>query len=257
MQDIAHRPVISIITPVFNTEKYLKDCIESVLNQSFADWELLLINDCSTDNSQKIVNEFAKLDSRIISIENEENVGSGETRNKGIKMARGRYLCFLDSDDRWKPEKLETQLRFLKSKGYAFTFSSYDFIDSNGNPIKSPKMVTTQAVDYEFLLKRTEIFTSTVMIDLEQTGKFLMPHHRRKQDYGLWLSLLKSGYKAYGIKEVLAEYRLREGSATSKKWTLIWKHVIFLKDTQNISWFKSIYYTLHWGYNGFIKYYLK
>ncbi len=257
MLNFNNRPLVSIITPVYNTERFLRFCILSVLNQSFRDWELILINDCSTDNSQKVMDEFAQLDSRIISIANQENVGSGETRNRGIRMARGRFLCFLDSDDRWKPEKLESQIGFLKSTGHAFTFSSYDFIDSSGNSIKAPKIVTSQPIDYEFLLKRTEIFTSTVMIDLEQTGKIFMPLHRRKQDYGLWLSLLKSGHQAYGMKEILAEYRLREGSATSKKWTLVWKHVVFLKQTQGFGWGRSLIYTGHWAYNGFIKYYLK
>lgn len=249
--------VVSIVTPVYNTEKYLRDCIQSVINQTYPYWELILINDCSTDNSQKIVDEFARLDTRIISIENEVNLGSGQTRNKGIERARGRYLCFLDSDDRWKSNKLKDQIQFIESNNYPFIFSSYDFIGSDGNQIKPPKIVTTQPVDYDFLLKRTEIFTSTVMIDLHQTGRFLMPHHRRKQDYGLWLSILKSGQLAYGMEDILAEYRLREGSATSKKWTLIWKHIVFLRETQKFGWFQSLFYTFHWGFNGFIKYYLK
>ena len=257
MKNESNQVVVSIVTPVYNTEKYLRECIQSVINQTYPHWELILINDCSSDNSKKIVDEFVKLDTRIISIENEVNLGSGQTRNKGIKSARGRFLCFLDSDDRWKPNKLELQLQFMESNNYPFVFSSYDFIGSEGNKIKSPKIVTTQPVDYHFLLKRTEIFTSTVMIDLNQTGRFLMPHHRRKQDYGLWLSILKSGQIAYGMEDVLAEYRLREGSATSKKWTLIWKHVVFLRETQKFGWFQSFFYTLHWGYNGFIKYYLK
>ena len=250
-------PVISIVTPVYNTEKYLRDCIDSVIKQTFSNWELILINDCSTDNSQQIIAEFASLDSRVIGIQNEVNLGSGETRNKGIREARGKYLCFLDSDDRWKPTKLELQLRFIEETKASFIFSSYDFINEMGIVNKKPKLVTSQVVDYEFLLKRTEIFTSTVMIDLDQTGRFLMPHHRRKQDYGLWLSLLKAGHRALGMEEILAEYRLREGSATSKKWTLIWKHVVFLRETQGFGWFRSFLYTLHWGYNGFIKYYLK
>lgn len=257
MSNLAINPVISIVTPVFNTEKYLRDCIDSVIKQTYSNWELILINDCSTDNSQQIIDEFSNLDSRVIGVQNEVNLGSGETRNKGIREAKGRYLCFLDSDDRWKPDKLELQLQFIEKTMAPFIFGSYDFINETGNVIKEPKVVTSQVVDYEFLLKRTEIFTSTVMIDLRQTGKFLMPHHRRKQDYGLWLSLLKSGHLAQGMQEILAEYRLREGSATSKKWTLIWKHVIFLKETQGFGWIQSFFYTLHWGYNGFIKYYLK
>ena len=250
-------PLVSIVIPVFNTELYLIECIESVIKQTFEDWELILINDFSTDNSQNIIDAYADKDSRIISIKNESNLGSGPTRNKGIESARGRFLCFLDSDDIWQPNKLELQLQFMESNNYPFVFSSYDFIGSEGNKIKSPKIVTTQPVDYHFLLKRTEIFTSTVMIDLNQIGRFLMPHHRRKQDYGLWLSILKSGQIAYGMQEILASYRQREGSATSKKWTLIWKHVVFLRETQKFGWFESFYYTFHWGYNGFIKYYLK
>ncbi|TFV97223.1 glycosyltransferase family 2 protein [Algoriphagus kandeliae] len=257
IQDSELNPQVSIVTPVYNTGKYLKACLDSVLNQSFSDWEMILIDDCSSDDSRLILDEYCKRDNRFILIKNEKNEGSGISRNKGIDKAKGRYLCFLDSDDTWHKDKLAKQFQFMKQNGYAFSFHSYDFTNEEGEKILAPEIVTTKPVDYKFLLKRTIISTITVMIDLEQTGKFYMPRHRRKQDYGLWLSLLKSGYLAYGMVDILATYRQRKGSATSNKWTLIWKHVKFLKETQGLSWVKSFLYTGFWAFNGFVKYYLR
>jgi teichuronic acid biosynthesis glycosyltransferase TuaG len=249
------KPLISIVTPIYNTELYLEDCLNSVLSQTYQNWEMILIDDCSTDSSVSIAEQFSKKDSRFKLLRNSENKGSGITRNSGIDFAKGKYLCFLDSDDRWKPNKLEIQVNFMLDHDYSFSFGSYEFIDEKNNLIKRPKIVTEEPIDYEFLLKKTEIFTSTVMLDLDKIGKFMMPPHRRKQDYGLWLKILKSGVKAYGIKEPIAQYRLRKGSATSNKLSLITKHVLFLKETQKFSFAKSVYYTGYWAFNGFIKYY--
>lgn len=249
-------PLVSIVTPIFNTELYLEDCLNSVLAQTYQNWEMILVDDCSTDSSVKIAERFSEKDSRFKLLKNPVNKGSGITRNLGIDFAKGTYLCFLDSDDRWKPNKLELQTDFMRRNNYSFSFGSYEFIDEKNNQIKRPKIVTEEPVDYQFLLKKTEIFTSTVMLNLDKIGKFKMLAHRRKQDYGLWLKILKSGVKAYGIKEPIAEYRLRKGSATSNKLTLITKHIVFLQETQEFSLVKSVYYTGYWAFNGFIKYYL-
>lgn len=248
-------PLVSIVTPVFNTELYLEDCLNSVLAQTYQNWEMILVDDCSTDTSVEIAARFSEKDSRFKLLKNQVNQGSGITRNLGIDFAKGTYLCFLDSDDRWKPNKLELQIDFMRRNNYSFSFGSYEFIDEKNNQIKRPNIVTEEPVDYQFLLKKTEIFTSTVMLNLDKIGKFRMPAHRRKQDYGLWLKILKSGVKAYGIKDPIAEYRLRKGSATSNKLTLITKHIVFLQETQEFSLVKSVYYTGYWAFNGFIKYY--
>lgn len=248
-------PLVSIVTPIFNTELYLEDCLNSVLAQTYQNWEMILVDDCSTDTSVEIVERFSEKDSRFKLLKNPVNQGSGITRNLGIDFAKGTYLCFLDSDDRWKPTKLQLQIDFMQRNDYSFSFGSYEFIDEKNNQIKRPKIVTEEPVDYQFLLKKTEIFTSTVMLNLDKIGKFRMPAHRRKQDYGLWLKILKSGVKAYGIKDPIAEYRLRKGSATSNKLTLITKHIVFLQETQEFSLVKSVYYTGYWAFNGFIKYY--
>jgi len=247
---------VSIITPVYNAERFLEITAQSVLSQTYNDWEWVLVNDCSTDSSWQIMQNLAKLDSRIKIFSNAVNLKSGKTRNVAIENAMGRFIAFLDVDDVWHKEKLALQVAFMIENDYHFSHTSYGYLDENGNKIKSTLHVS-KVVDYKHLLKRTEISCLTAMYDAEKIGKFYMSEHARKQDYALWLDILKSGVRSYGLDIELAYYRQVQGSATSKKHKLIIKHIQFLKDTQNFNTIQAMYYTGYWMVNGFIRYFIK
>lgn len=247
---------VSIITPVYNADRFLKETADSVMAQTYLDWEWVLVNDCSSDNSWEVMQELAQKDLRIRIFSNKENLKSGKTRNFAIEQATGRFIAFLDADDTWHPEKLAIQIPFMVDNGYHFSHTSYGYLDEEGNKIKSTFHVSKE-VDYAHLLKRTEISCLTAIYDAEKIGKFYMSEHARKQDYALWLSILKSGHKSYGIDQELAYYRQVKGSATNQKHKLIFKHISFLRDTQGFSTPLALYYTAHWMVNGFIRYFLK
>lgn len=249
--------MISIITPLYNAEQFIAKTYESVMNQTYVNWEWIIIDDRSTDDSLKLIRQLAKDDLRVQISQNEKNLGSGKTRNLAIRMAKGNIIAFLDSDDTWHPEKLERHVKFMLDQNIAFSHTSYGYLDEKGNKLKSTFHVSPRPVSYHDLLKRTEISCLTAMYNADMIGKFYMSEHMRKQDYALWLSILKAGYKSYGLDEELAYYRQRAGSATSAKSKLIKKHFIFLKETQNMNALQALYYTLHWLANGFIRYYMK
>ena len=251
-----HQPLVSIITPVYNSSLFLMETAESVLCQSYKNWEWILIDDKSTDDSWRILSELSRKDNRVQIYSNEVNSGSGITRNHAIKKANGKYIAFLDSDDTWHPQKLEKHISFMLEKGALFSHTSYGYLDERGKVIKSTFRVSKTPVSYKDLLKRTEISCLTAIYDAETLGKFYMSEHRRKQDYALWLSILKTGTKSYGLDEELAFYRQRLDSATSNKFKLIGKHFLFLKETQEMRTNQAIKYTILWMINGFVRYYL-
>jgi len=248
--------LVSIITPVYNSEIFLSETTKSVFNQTYTNWEWILIDDCSTDNSWDILNELSERDSRVKIYKNTKNLKSGITRNIAIKKAEGNYIAFLDSDDLWHKDKLAIQIPFMQKNNYFFSHTSYGYIDEEGNKIKSTLHVSIE-VSYKQLLKRTEISCLTAIYNANKIGKFYMSEHARKQDYALWLKILKSGIKSYGIDQELAYYRQVSNSATSNKYKLILKHITFLKETQNFSTLEALYYTAHWMVNGFVRYFIK
>lgn len=248
--------LVSIITPVYNASRFINETAKSVFNQSYSNWEWILVDDFSKDSSWVSLSELSKNDKRVKIYRNKVNLKSGKTRNLAIKKAKGRFIAFLDSDDLWHPEKLNIQISFMLNNQYYFSHTSYGYINEDGKRIKSTFHVRKE-VDYYNLLKRTEISCLTAIYDAERIGKFYMSEHARKQDYALWLAILKSGTKSYGIDKELAFYRQVSNSATSVKYKLILKHITFLKDTQNFSLLKSIYYSIYWIINGFFRYYIK
>ncbi len=249
-------PLVSIITPVYDSEKFINDTIRSVLNQSYKNWEYILVDDCSSDNSWEIINSFSQQDNRIKAYRLDINSGSGAARNHAIKNASGKYIAFLDSDDIWIPERLEKHISFMIKGNYAFSHSSYGYIDEKGIVMPKVYHVSKQPVGYKFLLRKTDIGCLTAIYDQAQIGKIYMPVLRRKQDYGLWLSILKNGVKSVPFPEVLAYYRQRKGSATSNKARLILQHYRFLRRQEKLSIVSSFKYTLLWGLGGIVKYYL-
>ena len=201
--------------PAYNSGRFIRESINSVLAQTYTDWELIIVDDCSKDDTKTIVASYN--DNRIHYLLNERNLGAAETRNRAIKLARGRYIAFLDSDDLWMPDKLEKQIAFMQANSYAFTFSSYQIINEDGSPqnkiLKMPK-----SLSYHSYLKNTAIGCLTVVIDRQLTGDFLMPDIRSSHDMALWLLIMKRGFKAYSLPECLASYRIVSTSNTAKKW---------------------------------------
>ena len=197
--------LVSIITPSFNSSSFIEECIDSVLSQTYNNWELLIVDDFSSDNSSKLVKRYN--DDRILLIELKKNVGASEARNIAIRKAKGKYIAFLDADDIWAPQKLEDQIYFMKKKDIAFSFSSYQTVSEDGKKllsvIKAPNIMT-----YSSYLKNTIIGCLTVIIDRDKTGDFEMSNIRSSHDMALWLLIMRRGFKAYGLDKILAKYRL-------------------------------------------------
>lgn len=250
-------PLVSIITPVYNTERFVALAMNSVLEQTYQNWEMILVDDCSSDNSVPIIEEFMARDDRFKLIKLKSNSGQGVARNKAIDMAKGPIIAFLDSDDIWLPAKLELHVKFMVENNAAFSHTSYGYIDEVGKVIKSTFHVSKDPVGYRDLLKWTEISCLTAMYDIRHVGKMYMPDLRRKQDYALWLSILKRGFKSLPLDEELAYYRQVKGSVTSNKWKLIIPHWEFLRVREGLSFFESVYYLLCWMLSGIWKYYIR
>ena len=209
--------LVSIITPSYNSSKFIEECVNSVISQTYLEWEMIIVDDCSIDNSRNLITKFAKEDDRIKPIFLEENVGAAEARNIAIKKSQGKYIAFLDSDDLWKNNKLEKQLSFMNERNIAFSFTSYQPISENGMDKYSVIKVPYQ-IDYHSYLKNTIIGCLTVVIDRDKTGNFEMPNIRSSHDMALWLLIMKRGFSAYGLNKNLAYYRIVSTSNTSKKW---------------------------------------
>lgn len=247
---------VSIITPVYNASRFLDETAQSVLQQEYSNWEWILVDDCSKDDSKEKLTRLSESDDRIKVFFQNVNKGSGQARNLAINKASGKFIAFLDSDDLWRKDKLKKHVKFMLEKKAVFSHTSYGFIDEEGNKIKSVFRVSNIPVTYKMLLKRTEISCLTAMYDQEAIGKFYMPDIRRKQDYGLWLKILKEGYVSEPMDEELAFYRQVKGSATNNKLKLVIKHYHFMREIEKLSMFDSLKYTLFWGVNGFLKYYM-
>lgn len=234
--------LVSIITPVHNSEEFIEECLNSVLSQTYPTWELLLVDDCSTDNSATIIQEHANKDPRIKYFRLEENSGAGVARNKAIAESKGNFIAFLDSDDLWLPEKLEKQLSFMQSNKYPFTFTSYNKINEEGEKlvgiVKAKKKIA-----YKKALYKNPIGCLTVMYDVSFFGKQFMPSIRKRQDYALWLKLLKKT-NAHGLQEPLSSYRVRNNSISANKWSLLKYEWKIYREEENLSILKSLFYFL-------------
>lgn len=228
---------VSVIIPLYNEENYIKECIMSVLNQSYDNLEIIVVDDKSTDNSLMMVNKIK--DRRIKIIELEKNKGVANARNKGIEIASGDYICFLDSDDFWEKDKLIKQIEFIKDK--AFIYSDYMYTDKKGNKIK--RVNVPKSLTYRQALKNTCIFTSTVMFDMNKIDKedLYMPNLKIGEDTYVWWNVLKKKITAYGMNEILAYYRRKDNSLSSNKLKAVlcaWK----LYGLQELHFYERIYY---------------
>ncbi len=233
---------VSIITPLYNSGKYVSETIESVLAQTYSNWEMLIVDDCSTDNGVKIVKKYCEKDSRIRYIKLEKNSGAAVARNKAIKMATGEYIAFLDSDDLWKKEKLEKQTKFMKEKNCAFSFTEYETMNEDSEKLNVLIKVPKSPIDYRRYLLTTPIGCLTTMYDIRKLGKVYMPLIRKRQDAGLWLKILKTGVKGYPLKKNLAEYRLVKNSISSNKSDLIKHQWKLYRKVEKLSIVESLFY---------------
>lgn len=209
--------LVSIVVPVYNAEKFLKDTITTVQNQTYANWELLLVDDCSTDNSVKVIEKYLTSDKRIKLLRNKVNSHAALTRNKGIDASNGIYIAFLDADDLWEPTKLEKQIAFMKQKDCAFSFTGYEFADEDGKP-NGKKVIVPETITYKQALRNTIIWTTTVMFDMSKLTKedINMPNVK-SEDTACWWKVLKKIDRAYGMKDILSYYRRSNGTLSANK----------------------------------------
>jgi len=243
---------ISIITPTYNTKDFIPQTINAIINQTYCYWELIVTDDCSSDETWGLLQEYVRKDNRIKIFQLEKNSGPGVARNNSIKHATGRYIAFCDSDDVWLPDKLEKQIDFLQKNDLAFTFSSYRKINEMGE--KGGVVKALPLVSYNDLLKTCSIGCLTAIYDTEKIGKVYMPEIRKRQDYGLWLKIFKIIGSSKGMEEILALYRVRTNSVSSNKLKAAKYHYKVLREVGKVPLIKAWYYFLHYAFAGFIKY---
>lgn len=244
--------LVSIITPCYNSEKFISETIKSVQNQTHVNWEMLITDDGSTDNSVKIIKELIKKDKRI-KLFLIDNSGPAVARNNSINIAKGSYLAFLDSDDLWFPEFLKISLHKIKNSE-GFIFSSYQRVHEKTLKPIYKDFIVPKKVTYSDILKSNSISCLTAFIDIKKLGKETMPNISYRQDMGLWLKYLKKVKYAYGNFEVLASYRIRKGSLSRNKKQLLKPQWNFYRKTEKLSLLETIYYLVIWGYKGLRKY---
>jgi teichuronic acid biosynthesis glycosyltransferase TuaG len=241
--------LVSIITPVYNSEKYISDTINSVLAQTYTNWEMLIADDCSSDNSAEIINRYT--DSRIKYIKLESNSGAAIARNKALEQAKGNYIAFLDADDTWKPEKLEKQLKFMIEKDIGFSFAGYEIIRDKKNKI----IEVPDTLNYNQFMKNTIIGTLTVMISRKHVGEVRLVDVKKDHDSMTWAKLLRQGNTAYGLNESLAYYRKVEGSISNNKIKAAKNHWNNCRRIEKLSIPKCMYYFFFYVLNAIKKHY--
>ena len=241
--------LISIITPSYNCKDFIKDTIDSVISQTYINWEMIIVDDCSKDNTVDLIKGLIKNENRIRLICLDKNVGAAMARNKALELANGNYIAFLDSDDIWHENKLEKQIKFMQDKNYAISYTSYETINEQGM-LNNHYINTVKSLNLKQYLKNTIIGFSTSMINkslIKEEIKFL--NIRIRQDTNLWITLLKYGYIAYGLNENLVKYRIHSNSISANKikaakqvWNLYYNiHKFGLS--------KSIYYFTFYAFN--------
>lgn len=245
-----NKPLVSIITPAYNCAKYIGETINSVLSQSFKYWEMIIVDDFSSDDTVKVVEEFVKRDKRIVLLKQETNLGCARARNRGLKSAKGRYITFLDGDDLLDSNYLESQLAFIKDNGPLIT-ASYRRLAPNS----SSEFIVPDSANYKQTLKGCALSCLTTMFDKEVIGeRFFLENMRKNEDFAFWLSILKEGYVVKGNKEVLASYRILKTSKSHNKIKFI-KHMWYVyRKVEHLNIFYSFHCLIHWAFYGLKKY---
>ncbi|PAM92742.1 glycosyl transferase [Flavobacterium sp. IR1] len=214
--------LVSIIIPTYNTEKFIGATLQSVQNQTYQNWEMILVDDASTDQTVKIIQEFGDTDERIKLSVLPKNSGNGYARNVALEKATGKYIAYLDADDLWFPTKLEKQIQFLKTNNLPFTFSFYDCIDEDGNSLHR-RVQAPLNLTYKQLFFCNYVGNLTAIYNADYFGKVVITATQKRQDWRLWLTILKQIKETKPVPEPLAFYRIRKDSISSSKVKLI-KH---------------------------------
>ncbi|OUQ05201.1 glycosyl transferase [Erysipelatoclostridium sp. An15] len=242
--------LVSIIMPAYNAEKYIGESIESVLNQTYQNWELMIVNDCSIDNTANIIKNYADKDSRIKYFHQKTNSGAALARNKGIELANGKYIAFLDSDDLWKSDKLQIQISYMSLNNCDFTCTYYDKINETGESLN-------KIIKYEKLANYYELLkncpgNSTVIYDASKLGKIYAKNIKRRNDYILWLDVIKKSNNLQCIDQVLGSHRVVAGSISSNKIKLIKYHWEIYRNFERLNIFYSLYLVIYWILKGIV-----
>ncbi len=246
--------LVSIITPVYNGARFVRQTIESVIKQTYPLWEMIIINDGSTDDSKLIVESYQQADSRI-QLAHQVNGGSAVARNNGIRRANGQYICLLDADDTWEPDFLESQLEFMKEKNASLVYSSHTRVDEDSNEVLKPFMVPPKT-NYHELLKTCSISCLTGVYDTQHFGKVYLQEDFKslRDDYIYWLEIIKKAKVAYGNPKVLANYRILKKSASRNKVKVIGPQFKVLHKVEKLNLIQSVYYLINWAVYGYLKY---
>ncbi|MFR9020121.1 MAG: glycosyltransferase family 2 protein [Fusobacterium sp.] len=246
--------LVSIITPMYNGERFVEKTIKSVLNQTYENWEMIIIDDGSKDNSPKIVKKYCEIDNRI-KFFSQKNAGSGAARNNGIRRAKGNYICLLDADDTWNNNFLEEQINLLKKTNGTLVFSSHTRINEQDEECLKP-FIVPEKIDYKDLLKTCYISCLTAMYDVTKFGKFYLREDFKslRDDYILWLEIIKKCKIAYGNPKILANYRVMQSSTSGNKKKVIKPQFLVYYKVEKLGLIRSIYNLMWWAYYGFRKY---
>ncbi len=243
---------VSIITPTYNASDFLRETLDCLRAQTYTDWELLITDDASTDNTCEIVEEYIALDERIRLFRLKKNAGPAGARNHSVKNAKGRYIAFCDSDDLWTSDKLEKQIAFMKSNGYAFTYAPYHLMSETGIHIDT--FLPREKVNYNDLLYTCDIGCLTAIYDASLLGRVYMVDLWNKEDYALWLAILKRIEYAFSYPEPLGYYRIRSKSISSNKIkTLKYLWEMYYR-IEKLSFLRSLYLLLVYSMHGINKY---
>lgn len=246
--------LVSIITPCYNGAKYISETIDSVIVQSYENWEMIIIDDGSKDNSAEIVRKYTAKDKRIKFLQ-QENAGSAAARNNGIRNAEGQYIALLDADDIWESDFLSEQIAFMTEKDAVCVYSSYKCIDENSNEILNPVICRSEITTKDMMVTNY-IGCLTGLYNIERHGKIYLREELKsmRDDYAYWLDIVKLEDKAYGNPKVIARYRVLANSTTGNKKKLIKKQYRFYRDYLKLGVFKSITNLVRWGVMGLKKY---
>lgn len=249
-------PEVSVIMPAYNAERYIEEAVESVLNQTLSDLELIIIDDCSKDRTMEIVNRLSQSDPRIHVIKNKVNSGVAKTRNYGLELSRGKYVAFLDSDDIWHKDKLEKQVSLAKKSKADIIYSTYSLMTEQGTK-KYNDFVVPETVSFEQMLTCNYFGCSTVLLTKEIVDKYKFNTTFFHEDYVLWLQLLQDGYKAAGVVKSLVDYRVLQTSKSSNKWGSAKQRWNIYRKYLKLSLSKSVVYSIKYAVRGILKYHTK
>lgn len=240
------KPLVSVVIPAFNCLDYIEETLESVLAQTFDDFEVIVVDDASTDGSLALLNRLAATDSRVQILASEDNIGQAACRNNATREASGTYIAFMDADDVWRPAKLKRQLAFMQDQNLPFTFCGYGTIDEDGNVLMADLGIPGET-DYYALLKSNTICTSSVVYNRDLLGVIDMPERpTRREDWISWLVVSrKLGGTVYGLSQPLCMIRRVKGSSSSSKLKVLPGHWAVYRDVAGLGIFRSIYYLAH------------